>query len=128
PFKPSTPSLICNVLWFISLGFSLACALIATFVQQWARDFLHKADMHSAPLIRVRIFSYLYYGLKRFQMHTVVEIIPILLHGSLLIFSCGLVALLIPVNIAMTVIASTVLGIVGVTAFRPPRRHRSARS
>ncbi|KAJ7926920.1 hypothetical protein B0H13DRAFT_1571834, partial [Mycena leptocephala] len=113
-FKPSASSLICNALWFISLGFSLACALIATFVQQWARDFLHKADMCSAPLIRASIFSYLYYGLKRFQMHTVVEIIPLLLHGSLLLFFCGLIAFLIPVNIAMTAIAATVLGIVAV--------------
>ncbi|KAJ6505647.1 hypothetical protein C8R47DRAFT_967580, partial [Mycena vitilis] len=112
PFSPNISAIICNALWFTSLGFSLACALIATFVQQWARDFLHKTEMHSAPVIRARIFSYLYYGLKRFQMHTVVEIIPLLLHGSLILFFCGLVAFLIPVNLAMTVIAATVLGIV----------------
>ncbi|KAF7352095.1 hypothetical protein MVEN_01172300 [Mycena venus] len=111
-FAPSAPSLICNGLWFMSLGFSLACALIATFVQQWARDFLHKADMRSAPVIRARIFSYLYYGLKRFQMHTVVEIIPLLLHGSLLLFFSGLIAFLIPVNHAMTAIAAAVLAFV----------------
>ncbi|KAJ7653974.1 hypothetical protein DFH06DRAFT_520443 [Mycena polygramma] len=111
-FSPNVSSIICNALWFTSLGFSLACALVATFVQQWSRDFLHKTDMHSAPAIRARIFSYLYYGLKRFQMHTVVEIIPLLLHGSLILFFGGLVAFLIPVNLAMTVIAATVLGIV----------------
>ncbi|KAJ7613606.1 hypothetical protein DFH06DRAFT_1063800, partial [Mycena polygramma] len=111
-FSPNASAIICNALWFTSLGFSLACALIATFVQQWARDFLHKTDMRSAPVIRARIFSYLYYGLKRFQMHTVVEIIPLLLHGSLILFFCGLVAFLIPVNLAMTVIAATVLSIV----------------
>ncbi|KAF7334531.1 hypothetical protein MVEN_02282900 [Mycena venus] len=111
-FTPTLSSLICNGLWFMSLGFSLACALIATFVQQWARDFLHKADIRSAPVIRARIFSYLYYGLKRFQMHTVVEIIPLLLHGSLLLFFSGLVAFLTTVNTVMTVIAATVLAIV----------------
>ncbi|KAJ7613591.1 hypothetical protein DFH06DRAFT_1014833, partial [Mycena polygramma] len=111
-FSPNTSAIICNALWFTSLGFSLACALIATFVQQWARDFLHKTDMRSAPVIRARIFSYLYYGLKHFQMHTVVEIIPLLLHGSLMLFFCGLVAFLVPVNLAMTVIAGAVLAIV----------------
>ncbi|KAJ7658008.1 hypothetical protein B0H17DRAFT_955434, partial [Mycena rosella] len=35
---PAT-SIICNILWFISLGLSLSCALIATLVEQWARDF-----------------------------------------------------------------------------------------
>ncbi|KAJ7163124.1 hypothetical protein C8R46DRAFT_1281506, partial [Mycena filopes] len=35
PFVPSVSSVLCNALWFISLGLSLACALIATLVQQW---------------------------------------------------------------------------------------------
>ncbi|KAJ7657735.1 hypothetical protein DFH06DRAFT_990822 [Mycena polygramma] len=115
PFQPTVASLICNALWFISLGFSLACALIATLIQQWARDFLHKADMRSAPIIRARVFSFLYYGLRRFQMHTVVEVIPLLLHASLLLFFCGLVAFLIPVNITMTAIAAIVLVIVAAS-------------
>ncbi|KAF7367077.1 hypothetical protein MSAN_00967100 [Mycena sanguinolenta] len=113
-FTASPSSVTCNGLWFISLGLSLACALIATFVQQWAREFLHKADMRSAPIVRARIFSYLYYGLKRFQMHTVVEIIPLLLHTSLLLFFCGLVAFLVPVNLAMAIIAADILAIVAV--------------
>ncbi|KAF7367097.1 hypothetical protein MSAN_00969200 [Mycena sanguinolenta] len=113
-FKASTPSVTCNALWFISLGLSLACALIATFVQQWARDFLHKTDMQSAPIIRARIFSYLYYGLKQFRMHTVVEIIPLLLHMSLLLFFSGLVAFLIPVDLAMAIIAAIILAIVTI--------------
>ncbi|KAJ7930574.1 hypothetical protein B0H13DRAFT_886076, partial [Mycena leptocephala] len=112
PFTPAPASLVCNGLWFISLGFSLACALIATLVQQWSRDFLHRADMRSAPIIRARIFSYLYYGLKRFQMHTVVEIIPLLLHTSLFLFFCGLIAFLIPVNRILMIIAAVVLFIV----------------
>ncbi|KAJ7754132.1 hypothetical protein B0H14DRAFT_3600858, partial [Mycena olivaceomarginata] len=36
---PSAATLACNILWFFSLGLSLSCALIATLVQQWARDF-----------------------------------------------------------------------------------------
>ncbi|KAJ7829458.1 hypothetical protein B0H13DRAFT_1655736, partial [Mycena leptocephala] len=58
-FSPPTSSLVCNALWFISLGLSLTCALIATLLEQWARDFLHKTSMRSAPFIRARIFSYL---------------------------------------------------------------------
>ncbi|KAJ7658279.1 hypothetical protein DFH06DRAFT_1044759 [Mycena polygramma] len=109
PFTPPATSLICNVLWFISLGLSLTCALVATLLEQWARDFLHRADMRSAPVIRARVFSFLYYGLKRFQMHTVVEIIPLLLHASLLLFFIGLVAFLVPVNIAVTAVVAVIL-------------------
>ncbi|KAJ7029423.1 hypothetical protein C8F04DRAFT_1288280, partial [Mycena alexandri] len=112
PFNPSATSLICNALWFISLGLSLACALLATLVEQWARDFLHRVDTQSSPLIRARVFAYLYYGMKRFNMHLVVEIIPLLLHASLFLFFAGLVAFLIPVNIGMTLIAAALLVLV----------------
>ncbi|KAJ7670013.1 hypothetical protein DFH06DRAFT_159848 [Mycena polygramma] len=109
PFTPPTGSLVCNVLWFISLGLSLTCALIATLLEQWARDFLHRADTRSSPVIRARVFSFLYYGLKRFRMHTVVEIIPQLLHASLLLFFVGLVTFLIPVNIVVTIVVVVIL-------------------
>ncbi|KAF8177541.1 hypothetical protein K438DRAFT_1479335, partial [Mycena galopus ATCC 62051] len=39
PFEPTTASLWCNALWFISLSLSLTCALLATLVEQWAREF-----------------------------------------------------------------------------------------
>ncbi|KAJ7127482.1 hypothetical protein C8R46DRAFT_1247553 [Mycena filopes] len=111
-FSPATTSLVCNTLWFISLGLSLTCALIATLLEQWARDFLHRADMRSAPVIRARVFSYLYYGLKRFNMHTVVDIIPLLLHASLLFFFAGLVAFLLPINPVITYVAASLLAVV----------------
>jgi hypothetical protein len=63
--------------------------------------------MRSAPLIRARIYSYLYYGMKRFSMHAVVDIILLLLHASLLLFFAGLIAFLIPVNFIMAAIAAT---------------------
>ncbi|KAJ7150763.1 hypothetical protein C8R46DRAFT_1124078 [Mycena filopes] len=111
-FAPGAAALTCNALWFTSLGFSLSCALIATLLEQWARDFIHRSEMKSAPLLRARIFSFLYYGLKRFNMHAVVEVIPLLLHTALLLFFAGLVAFLIPINLAMALIAALILGIV----------------
>ncbi|KAJ7927743.1 hypothetical protein B0H13DRAFT_2265401 [Mycena leptocephala] len=113
PFTPTTSSIICNTLWFISLGLSLACALIATLLDQWARDFIHRTEMHASPVVRARVISYLYYGLKRFKMHSVVRIIPLLLHTSLLFFFAGLVAFLIPVN--TTVMAVMVVLLVIIT-------------
>ncbi|KAJ7160708.1 hypothetical protein C8R46DRAFT_1194209 [Mycena filopes] len=112
-FAPPASSIVCNAFWFISLGLSLACALIATLVQQWARDFLHKTKIQSAPVMRARTFSYFYYGLKRFGMHRTVEIIPLLLHASLVLFFTGLVAFLIPVNAVLTIISSLILLLIG---------------
>ncbi|KAJ7056170.1 hypothetical protein C8F01DRAFT_377057, partial [Mycena amicta] len=105
-------AIVCNVLWFLSLGLSLTCALVATLLEQWARDFLHRAEMRSSPIVRARIYSYLYYGLKRFQMHTVVDIIPLLLHAALLLFFGGLVAFLLPINHVVAGVAAGILLVV----------------
>ncbi|KAJ7137401.1 hypothetical protein C8R43DRAFT_929064, partial [Mycena crocata] len=112
PFTPLLTSILCNLLWFISLGLALTSAFIATLVEQWARDFLHRTEIRSAPGIRARIFSFLYYGLKRFKMHAVVELIPLLLHASLLLFFAGLVAFLVPVNTVVTALAGLLLLII----------------
>ncbi|KAJ7135100.1 hypothetical protein C8R46DRAFT_649609, partial [Mycena filopes] len=111
PFRPATAYVVCNALWFTSLGFSLTCALIATLMEQWARDYLHKANMHSAPVVRARIFAYLFYGLKRFKLHIVVELVPLLLHSSLVFFFAGLVAFLVPVDTFRVAITLCILGI-----------------
>ncbi|KAJ7026609.1 hypothetical protein C8F04DRAFT_1296379, partial [Mycena alexandri] len=113
-FAPSGSSLLCNVLWFISLGLSLSCALIATLLEQWARNFLHRADMRSSPIVRARIYSFLYYGLKRFKVHTIVDIIPLLLHASLVFFFAGLVAFLIPINAVVAAVAAALLAFIVV--------------
>ncbi|KAJ7088296.1 hypothetical protein C8R44DRAFT_892826 [Mycena epipterygia] len=114
-FVPTTSSLLCNALWFISLFLSLTCALLATLVEQWARAFIQKMDGKASPVIRAKIFSYLYRGLKQFDMHTVVDLIPVLLHTSLIMFSAGLVAFLIPINSALVVITAVWMALLVVS-------------
>ncbi|KAJ7900901.1 hypothetical protein B0H13DRAFT_774118 [Mycena leptocephala] len=113
-FIPPPSAVACNTLWFISLGFSLSCALIATLVEQWSRDFIQQTEMRPSPIIRARIFAYLYYGLQRFGMHTVVALIPLLLHISLILFFAGLVAFLYPVNATMLTLVAAMLAIVSM--------------
>ncbi|KAF7343192.1 hypothetical protein MVEN_01750400 [Mycena venus] len=111
-FTPSTASLACNTLWFLSLGLSLSCALIATLVEQWARDFIQRTEMRPSPIIRARIFSYLYFGIQRFGMHTIVGFIPLLLHVSLILFFAGLVAFLRPINPVLMTVAAAMLSLI----------------
>ncbi|KAG6901865.1 hypothetical protein C0995_007091 [Termitomyces sp. Mi166 len=94
---------ICNFLWFLSLCFSLVCALAATLIQQWARNYLQATESRlSTPHERARISAYLFHGLERFGMTALVEAVPLLLHISLLLFFLGLVEFLRPVNAAMS--------------------------
>ncbi|KAJ6460441.1 hypothetical protein DFH09DRAFT_1383251 [Mycena vulgaris] len=108
-FHPTTAALVCNILWFLSLALSLTCALLATLVEQWAREFIHKTELRPSPARRVRIHSFLYLGLQKFGMHTVVDIIPLLLHASLISFFAGLVFFLLPVNPLLMKLMSGVL-------------------
>ncbi|KAJ6546704.1 hypothetical protein DFH09DRAFT_638396, partial [Mycena vulgaris] len=109
PFKVQSSTLICNAFWFVSLGLSLTCALLATLVEQWAREFLHKAEIRPSPVRRARVFSFLYYGVSRFGIHAIVDIVPLLLHIALVLFFAGLAAFLLPINHLMTGIVSTIL-------------------
>ncbi|KAJ7908454.1 hypothetical protein B0H13DRAFT_1617493 [Mycena leptocephala] len=111
-FNPTAASLACNTFWFLSLGFSLCCALIATLVEQWSRDFIHKTEMRPSPIIRARIYAYLYFGLQRFGVHTTVACLPRLLHISLILFFAGLVGFLHPINTPLLTLAAVLLGVI----------------
>ncbi|KAF5355359.1 hypothetical protein D9758_006110 [Tetrapyrgos nigripes] len=108
-FQPSAPSILCNILWFLSLALGLTCSLLATFVQQWTRDFMHKATLRPSPVVQARVLAFTYLGLRRFGMHTFVDTIPILLHISILSFFVGLIGFLLPVNLALTYLVVCVL-------------------
>ncbi|THU97246.1 hypothetical protein K435DRAFT_602518, partial [Dendrothele bispora CBS 962.96] len=42
PFEPDMASVVCNTFWFFSLALAVTCSLLATLVQQWIRDFIHR--------------------------------------------------------------------------------------
>ncbi|KAJ7635460.1 hypothetical protein DFH06DRAFT_1220614 [Mycena polygramma] len=101
PFHVPSWSIICNTLWFTSLTLSLTCALLATLVEQWAREFVHKAHARPSPVRRARVLSFLSFGVERFGMPAIVEVLPMLIHLALLLFFAGLVVFLIPVNVVV---------------------------
>ncbi|KAJ7078745.1 hypothetical protein B0H15DRAFT_788744, partial [Mycena belliarum] len=105
-FAPTATSLLCNTLWFIGLFLSLTCALLATLVEQWARGFIQKIEGRAAPVMRAKILSYLHDGLRQFSMHTVVDLIPLLLQASVMMFFGGLVAFLIPINLILVAVTA----------------------
>jgi hypothetical protein len=45
-FQPTSSTLRVNTFWFLSLTFSLTCALAATLVEQWARHYLREIENH----------------------------------------------------------------------------------
>ncbi|CAK5273570.1 unnamed protein product, partial [Mycena citricolor] len=95
-FSPSFSALLCNSLWFASLALSLASALVAILVEQWAREYQHGTSVFPSPPLLARAHTYLYPSLRRFDMHAAVGIPLVLLNGALAMFLAGLVAFLAP--------------------------------
>ncbi len=79
-----------NIIWIISLVFSLSAALLATLVQQWARDHMHIFQRYGHPLRISRIRQYLHEGVEYWHMRAMAEVVPGLVHISLILFLIGL--------------------------------------
>ena len=95
----------------MSLVISLTCALLATFLQQWARRYIKHTQSRYSPHKRARIRSFFAEGVKKFLLPLAVETLPVLLHISLFLFFTGLVVFLCNVNMT---IFKLVLSWVGV--------------
>ena len=97
----------------MSLVISLTCALLATFLQQWARRYLKITQSRYSPHKRARIRAFFSEGVDKCLLPWTVEALPTLLHISLFLFFAGLVVFLCNVNLT---IFKLVLSWVGLCA------------
>ncbi|KAF7980084.1 hypothetical protein HWV62_39886 [Athelia sp. TMB] len=102
PFQPSRSAQSINALWFLSLLFSLTCALLATLVQQWARQYLQVVGNLKGTKDRAALRTYMAQGHERYRAEGVVDTMPALLHASLFLFFAGLVQFLHTINEVVT--------------------------
>jgi hypothetical protein len=120
-FKPTPAAVRVNVLWFVSLSISTGCALWATLMQQWARRYVQIADRPDVSQEQARIRAFFAKGVETFGLATAVEVLPVLLHASVLFFYVGLVDFLLHINytvgftllvlVALSVLAYFILSI-----------------
>ncbi|TDL18970.1 hypothetical protein BD410DRAFT_727706, partial [Rickenella mellea] len=89
-FRPCRTTIAVNVLWVFSLSFSLACALAAVMVRQWARHYLRSPRGISSTSERARRRQFLFERMKAWRLELIVDTIPALLHTSLILFFAGL--------------------------------------
>ncbi|TDL30225.1 hypothetical protein BD410DRAFT_824084 [Rickenella mellea] len=89
-FQPATIDVAINILWFLSLAFSLTCALAAVLVRQWARQYLRYPRSFSATSEQARARQFVFENMQWWKMDVVVDMIPALLHISLILFFIGL--------------------------------------
>ncbi|KAI9434963.1 hypothetical protein H4582DRAFT_2100676 [Lactarius indigo] len=109
-FTPSASVVFVNSVWFLSLLLSLTCAIIATFLQQWARRYLQVVQRNHETHVRAHIQEYFSQGTHRFRIYRLVEMLPFLLFVSLLLFFVGLIVFAFLAN---RIVAYITIGIVG---------------
>jgi hypothetical protein len=98
PFSPPASAVWVNGLWFLSLVINLSCALLATSIQQWARQFERVANPRYGPHKRARIHAFYKEGIEKWRFPMAIEVLPMLLHISLFLFFAGLSVFLFGVN------------------------------
>ncbi|KAN0139085.1 hypothetical protein V8E53_003087 [Lactarius tabidus] len=80
PFSPPNYAVWVNALWFLSLVISLTCALLATLLQQWARQYLKITQPRYSLHKRARIRAFFAEGVEKCLLQWAVETLPTLLH------------------------------------------------
>ncbi|KAI9439625.1 hypothetical protein H4582DRAFT_1812567, partial [Lactarius indigo] len=99
-----------NSVWFLSLVLSLMSALLATFLQQWARRYLHAVRQSHPPHIRAHIREYFARGARRFHIFGLVEALPFLLLVSMHLFFAGLIAFAFRANHTVAYFTTAIVG------------------
>ncbi|VDC03096.1 unnamed protein product [Peniophora sp. CBMAI 1063] len=121
-FSASPSNVIVNALWFCSLAIALACALLATLVQQWSRDYvrsINRRDLDGDIAGRALNHVYIRMGVERYGLGGVVNLIVALVHLAVIIFAAGLLIFLFPINDIVswcTLVALAVFGLAYVVA------------
>ena len=106
-FQVSASSVWLNALWFSSLVFSFASALLALFVKQW----INEAIVQGTSRESARLRQYRLNGLLCWRIGTIVVVVPILLQFASVLFLVGLLVLLWTLNNIVAALISTLVSL-----------------
>ena len=85
-----------DIAWLLSLVCSLFAVFLATFVQQWSKDYMHIFQQADNPLQIARFRVSLFEGSKRLPV--LAEVVHGLIHFSLILFFWGLGEIILEID------------------------------
>lgn len=98
-FSPPSSAIWVNSLWFLSVLISLTCAMLATFIQKWARRYIRITQpSRYGPHKRARLRAFFSDGVDKWHVSWAIEALPTLLHVSLFLFFIGTLIYLFTTN------------------------------
>ncbi|OJT10787.1 hypothetical protein TRAPUB_12656 [Trametes pubescens] len=102
-----------NILWFSGLIISLTSALLGILVKQWLNEYV-SLGLSGNSREATRLRQYRLNNLVKWHVGDIVILIPVLLLISLGLFLAGLLVLLWTLHPAVVIVASVLVGVVGV--------------
>ena len=116
PHKPTGFAVAVNCLWFASLSASLGASFGAMICKEWLTEHNGTAD----PVVdllwacqrQVRFMAF-----QRWNIYTLVALIPPLLHSSILLFFAGAVVYHWQMDVAVAIVYQVIGGIFGIVYF-----------
>jgi hypothetical protein len=107
-FRPAPSAIRINILWFLSFTLSLICALAATLIQQWSRQYRQLPQAEKTLYKRARMRAYLFEGVDNFGLPQAVGAVTALLHVAVFLFFAGLIDFLFSID---TTVGRVILGV-----------------
>ena len=114
PRPPTTPVVLVNAMWAVSLVFSLMSALSATSIRKWAHRYIQLPQIPSSSSEQARVRSFLFFGILKYGITLAVELTSMLLHLSVFLFFVGLVIFSFILHKTIAIVLSISVGLFGV--------------
>lgn len=89
PFTASPRDSTLNSLWLLSLVLTLTSALLAGLVKQWLHYYV--AEVTGTPKERATTRHFRYLGLNKWHVPLIIELLPVVMNVSLILFFIGLI-------------------------------------
>lgn len=108
PFTADIEDVRVNALWVVSLTLSLMAAFFTITAQQWIRHLPHPRQMSTEDAVRLRQFRH--DGMIKWQVPTIISLLPVLVQLSVVCFLAGLLLYLRTINGTVAVTFAAVAG------------------
>ena len=112
-YSPSPPAITIvwvNAVWVLSLVFSIMSGLFATLNLQWARRYIQLPHIPRSAREQARVRSFLFFGANKYGIISAMELTPMLLHFSILLFFAGLIIFFLIVYKTIAIVLSISVG------------------
>lgn len=110
-FRPTTAARWINILWFLSLTFSLTSAVLGILVKQWIREYLKWCSSTASARENVLVRQIRDEAWDEWHTTTIIASIPALLELAVILFICGMTVFLGTLDLVVAIVVSIFAGI-----------------